>query len=298
MKKTILSVAIGALVVGTMGAAVADDLDVFKPKEGDQAAGANPTVYFLYNADAEGYMIDLVGPNSAADACDGAVAFQGYITRKGSECTTTVGPADTNPDVDGGDDTGAFGAKVRSCQWDAPSLAAGDYALSVTGYDVDATGLIGDATKDSLFRTADCAAASGTTKKYQSFKVGSATTPPETSAPKLPIAGVSCGANTGAGDGSDCKPVIKGTNAAESVDGTATWVQLWINDKDGFNLTQQWYQIGTGGVTCALNAGVRTCEFPDVAGVLAGGAAPYTWWTRLWNPAGAAGWSAAATFTD
>ena len=306
-KKTLISVAIGALLVGTMGAAMAadtdDDLDVFKPKSGDQATANNPIVYFLYQSDAEGYMIDLVGPNSAKAACDGAVAFQGYVTRKGSDCLTTAGPASANPDVDGGDASGSFGSgKTRVCQWNAPTLAQGDYRLSVTGFDVDANGLMATpsgttpAVADSLLRTADCKTADA--RKYQYFKVASATTPPQPSAPKLPVAGVSCKANTGT-TASDCKPVIKGTDAAGSVDGSATWVQLWINDKDGFNLTQQWYQIGaTGGVTCTLNAGVRTCEFPDISSTLQGKAAPFTWWTRLWNPAGAAPWSAAATMTE
>jgi len=306
-KKTLISVAIGALLSSAMGAAMADDLDVFKPKEGDQATASNPIVYFAYQADAEGYMVDLVGPNSAANTCDGAVAFQGYITRKGSDCTTTAGPADKNPDVDGGDSSGTFNDKVRVCQWNAPTLQGGAnayYKLSVTGFDVNTKGLMTDATSttsatkyDSLLRDNDCAAASGTAGKYQTFKVASATTPPQPSAPKLPVAGVSCKANTGTG-ASDCKPVIKGTDAAGSVDGSATWVQLWINDKDGFNLTQQWYQIGSGGVTCTLKAGVRTCEFPDISGTLSGKAGPFTWWTRLWNPAGAAPWSAAATMTE
>ena len=300
-KKTLISVAIGALLSSAMGAAMADDLDVFKPKEGDQATGNNPTVYFAYQAGAEGYLIDLVGPNSDAASCNGAVAFQGYITRTGADCTTTAGPAANNPDVDGGDSSGTFSNVVRVCQWDAPSLAAGPYRLSVTGFDVNTDGLMAKRGKyDALVRD-NCAAS------YQSFTVAAVATPPEPSAPKIPVAGVSCAANTPNTDAdadADCMPVFKGTDAQGSVDGTATWVQVWINDKDGFNLTQQWYQISTNAAdadtkaVCTLDAGVRTCTLPPQEGVLANGAAPYTWWTRLWNPAGAASWSAAATMTD
>ncbi len=319
--KKLISMAVGAMVAGSMGVVLADDLDVFKPREGDVASGANPTVYFLYQPDAEGYLIDLVGPNSSASTCDGAVAFQGYITRKGADCLTTAGPANTNPDVDGGDASGVFeDSKDRVCEWKAPSLAAGDYKLSVTGFDVNSGGLLGDNVKtDKLLRDGDCAAPSGELRTYQSFKVASVNVAPSNPAPKMPVAGVGCAVNTPGVDlnndgdydhpgeidpATTCRPVIKGAGPDGSVDGSATWVQVWINDKDGFNLTQAWYQIATSDseaetkAVCKLNAGVRTCVLPDQTAKLAGGTAPYTWWTRLWNPAGASGWSAAATMTD
>ncbi len=320
IKKPLISMAIGAVVASSMGAAIADDLDVFKPKGGDRVTG-NPTVYFLYQPEAEGYLIDLVGPNSTATTCDGAVAFQGYISRQGSDCLTTAGPAHLNPDVDGGDASGAFeDNKVRVCQWEAPSLAPGYYRLSVTGYDVNSNGLLADwpgahpnATTDAALRDLHCAAPVTGLGKYQMFEVASVAAPPQAPAPKTPVAGVGCAVNTPGwdanGDGIDengflCRPVIKGTDSAGSVDGSATWVQIWINDKDGFNLTQEWYQITTNEqfahfkAFCELTAGVRTCELPDQTAKLAGGSPPYTWWTRLWNPAGASAWSAPAMMTD
>lgn len=302
VKKPIALVLGLVLSASTVVASAADDKDVFKPKHGSQVGTSTPTIYFAYESAADGYLVDLVGNNTAANSCDGAVAYQGYVQRKGSDCLET-GANNTGTIIDG--DAGAAfppSGTTRVCQWTPPvTLNNGWYALSVTAYDQTEANLFDDGavTRDALPRGTNGAYTDGCNDSYQDFQVDISAVVPEPVVAKTPFGGISCDANDSAGADGQCTPVIKGS-VNDSVDPGATYFQIWINDSTGFNLTQLWYEKGNGAsrVNCTTTGGKLTCAFPDQTAALAGGAGPYTWWARAWNPAGASAWSTGVTMTD
>lgn len=278
-------------------ALVNNDLDIFKPKHKSSIANYYPTVYFRYDVKAEGYLVDLVGPNTAHNVCNGLVAYQGYIQRAGSDCIAVAG--NNMGGITGGDGKPDFPPNVetRVCEWKAPtSLKSGWYAVSITGFDQNLLGVITKpGTQDSLVRDTHCET------RYQHFDIQNYTPRTEVFAVLTPDFGISCDANTGTLNGGNCLPVVKSANDRERGDPLlATWLQLYINDSDGDNLTKQWYRIGNGAneVSCSGTVGHRTCEFPDITSVLAAGEGLYTWWVRSWSTSGPSSWSAAASMTD
>lgn len=281
-------------------AMVNNDLDVFKPKHKSTGVEQNPAIYFRYDPKAEGYLVDFVGPNTGHNVCNGVAAYQGYIQRDGSDCLATAG--NNVGDITGGDGKPAYPPNVatRVCQWSPPiSLNTGFYALSITGFDQDTAKLLTHAgIQDALGRNSHC------DDRYQSFEVNVSLVIPEPVVPVAPNFGLSCDANTGTPNGGDCRPVVKGSNSTESVDTSATWMQIWVNAHDGYNLSQAWYKVKVGGavpankVHCTITGGQTTCAFPDIADVLNRGSGPYTWWVRSWNGAGSSPWSGAATMSD
>lgn len=280
----------------------ADDLDIYKPKNKESVTAENINVWFRYDDQADGYLIDLVGNNTKANKCNGVINFTGFITREGASCLNTAGGENKGNNIIGGDNGTAFpkNQRTRVCSWTVPNeLTPGFYALSITAYNAK-TGSLADngTTQDALTRNGDCKLG------YQDFNVIATTIPPEPVAALLPDHGISCDNNDGVDPVAPalvtCVPRIQGTNSIMSVDTSASWIQLWVNDKDGFNLTQRWYKVGNGTnkVRCSVSNSQNTCTLPDIAGILELGVAPYTWWVRAWNPVGTSSWSSAATMSN
>ncbi len=254
--------------------AVVGDSDVYLPRQDSVIGGASPAIYWRYQPGANGYMIDLVGPNSTGASCDGRVHYLGYISTPTAACgikrVADFGYGDPMP------------SDTILCRWYAGDLREGHYRLSVSAFSFR-TGWVG---ADTLFR-GDCST------DYQHFEVEYPTRVPHKPVLQVPVSGLDCEAYTFSlvtqrYDG--CYLTIS------NVDPSASWVQLWVNDANNVNIINRWYPIHE--LECVVELGQTRCSFEDLAqSPYFGAASPYTWWVRAWNPAGASDWTAGAIFT-
>jgi len=285
-KKIVLGMA-GAVALAVSGAAVAapagDHALVYKPKVGAVAESSTPTIYWRYKTTAQGYLIDLVGKNTAYQTCNGATVKQMYVSVADAACGSK-----TSGDVGNGD--GGFGANTPLCRWTSPMLGDGKYAVSVFPWDF--TGQFANTNiNEFVFRTNgpnNCL-----NGNYQEFQVAAATNPPAVPTIVQPVNGVDCSeatGNPGLPGPAGCYPTI--TN----VTGDASWYQIWINDKNGVPVQNKWYK--SSQLSCATAGGVTKCAFPNQQAKVPGLGSPYTFWVRAWNPAGNSSWTSPEVFTE
>ena len=290
-KRIVLGMA-GAVGLAVSGAALSappgDHPLVYKPKRGAVAESTTPQIFWQYKAVAEGYLIDLVGKNTDYRKCNGATVKQMYISAADAKC----GQANTTTEQNG---DGGFPAGTPLCSWTAPSLASGKYSVNVipVSFSGDLTGL---PPFDFVFRTSNLI--SGQTcanGNFQGFEVQAATQPPPTPEIIQPVNGVDCSTATGASGGLPgglgCRPAIN--NVQNS---TASWYQIWINDKNGVPVQNKWYKASQ--LSCSVAGGVKKCAFPAQDAKLTAIGSPFKFWVRGWNPAGNSSWTAPETFTE
>lgn len=124
---------------------------------------------------------------------------------------------------------------------------------------------------------------------------------PEPVGPLLPTDGNSCDSVEPISSAQKtCVLQVQVRDPSISLYHTATWMQLWVNDNIGFNVIQNWYEVGYDEekVQCKISESRIICSFPDIAKLLETTPAPYTWWVRTWNTAGVSDWSIGATMSN
>ena len=252
----------------------ADDLDVFLPRELSVAGSSNPAIYWRYQPGASGYLIDLIGPNTSSITCDGLPRDPVYVAADAADCGTR-----RVTDINYGD---SMPPETPLCVWYPGDLPSGHYALSVNAWSFN-DGWVGS---DTLTRV-DC------TPFYQKFQVETPSLPPQQPMLQTPVNGLDCEIYTlslVSSNTNGCFPTIS------EVDATASWVQLWVNDAHNFNLLNRWYPINE--LECVVELGIKRCSFDDISVFpYFGGASPYKWWVRTWNPAGSSSWTTSGLFT-
>jgi len=262
-RRTTVSLLTSTFLAWISSSGVQAENSIHAPKNRGAANSDQPTIYWEYNPGADFYVVHGIGPNSTLDDCDGATAFLSLQKIDSVGCGYNM-----SDDV-----VGDLPSGKMLCHWTVPyRLSEGNYAVQVNAYNLEAPAL------NFNPRSACASSRTASPAGYQKFYVKKASVRPEKVGIVGPVNGLSCGLLSGGGG--RCTPLI-------TVEPTATWYQIWIEDRNGVVLNSRWYTKSE--MMCYTVEGIAYCSFPDQKRYLNNGS-PYHWWARNWNSAGAGSW--------